>query len=431
MRKKSIFIFLFIIFFPVLIAYGNINVDINGEIDSSNQFMFNDGEVRQNKNSFSLKFEGGSEKHHFFTHLSLKSTGLYSADDLTSLQDPEKVIPITVSLEEAYLDLYGFPAKPFDIRAGKQIIVWGTADRINPTSNLCPPDLTEMFEFGEKLGVNAFKLSGYTGPFTITGVFVPFFTPVLLPENFFQFTGLGGNPISATMLLPDDTLGENFQAGLKVNWFLSGYDMSLSYYYGRYTIPVISELEINLASGGIESLEAGFPGLQVVGGDFSGTLWKLGLWGEAGLFIPEKYNLTTKMTPYPDSVEEKGDIYLRYVFGIDYTFQDGLYFNLQFAHGLDYETDKDALNDYFITRIEKGLFYDKFKLLPLTLIFTTGNWNKVDKNFGIAYIPEFQYSPIDNLEIDLGCLLIHGKGDNLLTNLKQEDAVFLKLKLNF
>jgi len=431
MRKKIIYSLIFIILFPPALLYGKINVDINGEIISSNQLMFHDGEVKQNNNSLSLNFEGGSERYHFFTRFSLKSTHLHSLENLSSLQNSAEVMPLTVDLEEAYLDLYRFPAKPFDLRVGKQIIVWGTADRINPTSNFCPPDLTEMFEFGEKLGVNAFKVNAYTNLFTITGIFVPFFTPAFLPDNFLQFTGLEEKSDGATLLLPDDTLGENFGAGVRMNWFLLGYDMSLSYYYGRYTIPVVSELEIDPVTWSVENLQARFPRLHVLGGDFSGTLWKLGVWGEAGLFVPEKYNLTVKMSIPPDTVEEKGEMYLRYVLGMDYTFTGGLYFNLQFAHGLDYETDKDSLNDYLITRMEKGFFYDKLKLLPLTLVLTTGNWNRVEKNYGLAYIPEIEYSPFDNLKINLGAVLIHGEGDNLLTNLKNEDSVFLKLKLYF
>ena len=42
-----------------------------------------------------------------------------------------------VDLREAYVNAY---LGPFDLRLGKQIIVWGRADALNPTNNLTPVD---------------------------------------------------------------------------------------------------------------------------------------------------------------------------------------------------------------------------------------------------------------------------------------------------
>ena len=40
-------------------------------------------------------------------------------------------------MREAYVNAY---LGPFDLRLGKQIIVWGRADALNPTNNLTPVD---------------------------------------------------------------------------------------------------------------------------------------------------------------------------------------------------------------------------------------------------------------------------------------------------
>ena len=42
-----------------------------------------------------------------------------------------------IDLREAYVNAY---LGPFDLRLGKQIIVWGRADALNPTNNLTPVD---------------------------------------------------------------------------------------------------------------------------------------------------------------------------------------------------------------------------------------------------------------------------------------------------
>jgi len=41
-----------------------------------------------------------------------------------------------------------------DIRIGRQRIAWGTADKLNPTDNLNPDDLEDIFDFGKHLDSN-------------------------------------------------------------------------------------------------------------------------------------------------------------------------------------------------------------------------------------------------------------------------------------
>jgi len=44
-----------------------------------------------------------------------------------------------IKLREAYVNAY---MGPVDVRLGKQIVVWGRADGINPTNNITPQNLT-------------------------------------------------------------------------------------------------------------------------------------------------------------------------------------------------------------------------------------------------------------------------------------------------
>ncbi|HEX29698.1 TPA: hypothetical protein ENG04_06420, partial [Candidatus Poribacteria bacterium] len=113
--------------------------------------------------------------------------GFPKVGTLADLQrfERDRATPWSIDLKEAYLDVYSFLIDNLDLRMGKQIVIWGTADRINPTSNICPDDLEDVFDFGEKLGVNSIKASLYWSvgetDLTLTGVFVPVFTPSILP----------------------------------------------------------------------------------------------------------------------------------------------------------------------------------------------------------------------------------------------------------
>jgi len=431
---RTILIFIFTTAFLLSSRNTIIRADVfvNGSIQTDNRFYLDNGNIDYNQNTFSLKFEYGSDNYHLFANPELKLTGVPDIDELSCLQSSENIFPKSLYLNEAYLDIYEFIIQNLDVRIGKQIIVWGKADKINPTSNICPDDFSDIFRFGEKLGVNSLLLNLYISDFTLNMVYVPVFTPSLLPGG--GIAEMAGISLGKNNYIqePQNTIGKSSQLGVKFNWFIFNYDFSLSYYYGRSTLPVIYKVDYS-STGSIDSTHSKFPKLQVIGFDFSGSLFNMGLWGEAGLFIPEEVitSLYIDKTKISEEKTIKNKAYLRYIAGTDYTFTNGLYYNLQFVHGFDTEMGKDNLNDYLIGRIEKSFLNDKIKILPVTLILTTNDWDNIGENYGICYIPEIQYFPYDNLELDLGVSILGGKGNNILSNQKENDELFIKAKVSF
>ncbi len=86
-----------------------------------------------------------------------------------------------IDLREAYVNTY---LGPFDLRLGKQIIVWGRADALNPTNNLTPVDfrirspLEDDIRLGN-IGARAFlRLS----PVRLEGVWMPTYLATELPN---------------------------------------------------------------------------------------------------------------------------------------------------------------------------------------------------------------------------------------------------------
>lgn len=428
--KKTIFPAALILFFIAAVSFAEVSV--NGIIETETGLGLKTGRLETQMNTLGLRFEYGGDSYHLFANPEIKVSGIGAVSDLSGLQRADSIHPYVLNLKEAYIDIYEFLLPAVDMRVGKQIVVWGTSDRINPTSNLCPSDLSDLFDWGEKLGVTSLLLNIYLGDAIVSGFYTPVFTPALLPENFLEMAGtdLGSN----TLELPGQVLGESQQAALRVNWPMFGYDFSLSYYFGRYAIPVVHEARVQTDQS-IESTKSSFPRLHVAGADFSGSLFDLGVWGEFGFFFPEAYS-TKAYYNHPSfewilTDDATAGPYVRYVIGADYTFKGGTYLNVQFAHGFDHETGKDRINDYFITRIEKSFFEDRLKVIPLTVIFTVSEWSDVANNYGLGWVPEIQYFPSDNLELALGCYILHGSGSNIFTNLKDSDALFFKANVSF
>ena len=80
---------------------------------------------------------------------------------------------------------------------------------------------------------------------------------------------------------------------------------------------------------------------------------------------------------------------------------------------------------------EKKFLNDALKFIPFGIVFSTIDWKNIWDNYGLAGGPEIDYYPFDGLEIALGAYLIDGKGNNLFSNVKDFDEMFLKVKYNF
>ncbi|HGE72306.1 TPA: hypothetical protein ENX78_15815, partial [Candidatus Poribacteria bacterium] len=150
---------LFSAFLIIILATTSIaDISINGYIQTDNRLRLEEPKTwTWNENKLNMKLDAKpSDKIRAFGEIRLKGIGFSNANSTSDLQDKSKrnAIPYSLEMQEAYMDINSFLTKKLDLRIGRQVIVWGTADKINPSSNLCPDDLEDIFNFGEKIGVN-------------------------------------------------------------------------------------------------------------------------------------------------------------------------------------------------------------------------------------------------------------------------------------
>ncbi len=427
------------------------SVGINGYIKTDNRLRMDDHRYTWNENRLNLKFEGASsDKYHFFSEVRLRGFGFPDVTQSADLQrqEKDKVYRWGLQFREAYLDLYQFGLKNLDVRIGRQIISWGTADKLNPTSNLSPDDLEDIFNFGEQLGTNALKATYYAGDFTFTGVFVPVFTPATLPMGDFASAfsasmdlpaGMVLHNFNDSIILPDNKLSHTSQFAFKAGTSFFNYDFSISYFNGRDDLPLINKINITPVDtlGGIDIVaEMIYPKMQVIGADLAGSIGSVGVWAEGALFIPDKVTIAT-LVPTPYSIQTQQSIalddepYFRYVIGGDYTFKNGLYLNAQFLHGFIHERGEDNLNDYFAFRFEKKFFNDELKIVPFGGAIAINDWDNIKNDYGFVGNPEITYYPSDNVELILGAYWLEGKGANMFSQIEKYDEIYGKIKVSF
>lgn len=459
MKTRNIFLLMLVFMSVSHLSYAQEenSLTLSGELLTDERFLLKDkNDWAWNENRLTLKFDkriAGNSK--FYSEVWLRNIGLPNITQSADLYNKGIIDPYNLEIREAYVQLNGFLTKNLDVTIGRQRIVWGTADKLNPTDNLNPLDLEDILDFGRRRGSDAINLNYYlSNDFSLQGVFVPFFQPANMPVGIFANAlnpttelpqGMVLKRFSDTILMPRYNLAESSTAGFKFKGFAKGVDFSVSYVWGYDGLPFSTKntfIPVDLTGGTAIASELSFARTHIIGGDLATSIAGIGFWAEAATFIPEKDVVMTNdfsafypTSPVPvtqDSIIlDKSQPYLKFVVGGDYNFSDGSYLNVQYLHGFVHERGAENLNDYFFLRYEKKFFNEKLKVAPIGGGFIVTNWDDVKNNYALVYMPEIAYKATDNAEITLSTVIFDGKGDNLFANLKDYNMFMFKMKYSF
>ncbi len=456
-------------------------LSVFGYIQSDDRLKFNGGKLNFQEYRLDAKLEYKPfEKSKMYAEVWLRTyrfPELYSVNDLS---DKKRLLNFDADIREAYFDIYGLFTKNLDIRVGRQRIAWGTADKFNPTDNLNPYDMEDIWDFGRHLGSNAIKLTYYLKSFTFTGVVIPWFTPSVLPNSDWtpafmpayeipeMITDTSFIPgmtipiyltqgaISDTLVMPQRNIKHYPSFGLKVKKSIGNFDLSLSYVYGRDALPLPTEMNTFItidtfmfapevrANATIDvKTKVEFPVMKVIGLDFAGSVKGVGVWGEAACFLPEKSfmkrNLrytapdfgVVKDSVMSDSLVLDDKPYVKFVLGLDYTFKHGFYLNFQYLHGFMHERGPKELNDYYLLSFQWTSDNGKIKIGILNGGIQVNDYKYFKDNFAWIYMPEISYKPVDNAELILGAHLLDGSPATTFGKVTKNDDIYLKLRYNF
>ncbi len=438
-------------------AQDNANkLKLSGELMTDQRFLLDDPhDWAWNENRLTLKLDKKiTDNSKFYSEVWLRNIGLPQISSSADLYNKGIVDPYNLEIREAYVQLFGFLTKNLDVKIGRQRIVWGTADKLNPTDNLNPYDLEDVLDFGRHRGSDAISFDYYfNSEFSLQGVYIPFFQPANMPVGIFANAltpemempqGLTLKGFSDQINMPRYNLAKSSTAGLKFKGFAAGFDFSLSYVWGRDGMPLATYNTFTPVDtmGGISiHSDLSFYRTHIFGADLAGSIGGVGVWAEAAAFLPEHEQIMTTdlsamypASPVPvtqDTVMLKKEAYVKFVVGADYNFANGSYLNFQYLHGFINERGADNLNDYFFVRYQMKFFEDKLKFTPIGGGFIVSDWDDVENNYALIYAPEISYMATDNAEIILSTALFDGKGDNMFAKLTDYNMFMFKVKYSF
>jgi hypothetical protein len=433
------------------------SLKLSGELLTDQRFLLkspNDWAWNENRLTLNLdkRVAGNSN---FYSEVWLRNIGLPDINSSSDLYNKGIIDPYNLEVREAYVQLNGFLTKSLDLSIGRQRIVWGTADELNPTDNLNPLDLEDILDFSRRRGSDAINLNYYiNNDFSLQGVFIPFFEPANMPVGIFANIlnptlempdGMALKSVSDTLMMPKYNLGESSSAGLKFKGFAKGVNFSLSYVWGYDGLPFATKntfIPVDTHGGVNINSQLSYARTHIIGADLVTSIAGFGVWAEAAAFIPDENIIMTNdlSALYPQSpvpvtqdslILDKKKPYIKFVVGGDYFFSDGSYLNVQYLHGFFHERARENLNDYFFLRYEKTFLNNKLKIIPIGGGFIVADWENIQDNYALAYMPEIAYNPTVNSEITVSTTIFDGKGDNLFAQLKDYNMFMFKMKYSF
>jgi hypothetical protein len=416
--------------------------------------------------------------------------GYSDVNDIDSATLHERVDPYRLEATAAYVDVYKI-LPHLDLRIGRQVVVWGTGDKFNPTNNLNTLDLSDPLLFGKALANQMIRLDyNPWGDIILTAVWVPIFRPAQLPrtaplavtepqraapvqdprqrESLGTLAGLmPPDKIAVYTLQPDPSI-ENSQVGVRLAGRAFGQDVSISYYHGRFGIPVPA-YTINRPDK-LVNVALVWPRMDVVGADLAGSFEKLhglGYWAEGAVFFPQQinygiyndafgghdpvtfikdrttgqYNTQIGLPQGERPVVIPSTPFFKLTVGLDYSWNKYLYTNVQYVHGFidefgagvqtyakqgahpgDAPRVEDRIGDYMVVGADLKLFNEAL-LVRLFGAFKLPHADepvqeKCDSlsvcsqaKFTAVIFPQLAWAVWDATELSLGAFIFLGDRD--------------------
>lgn len=289
----------------------------------------------------------------------------------------------------------------WDLRAGRQIIVWGVADGLRLTDIISPMDYTEFLaqDYDDiRIPVGGLRLRYSREKWCLEAVAVPV-------SSFFELPTDDKNPWSIGPIPIADEPGKklcNMEYGGRLSFFLSGIDFSLSALHTWNKQPIICN--------GIGEYRR----MTMLGADVSIPIGKFVVRGELAEYLDEAQSATdVKETPRAASANA--------LIGIDWYAGNDWSLSAQYAH--KYVAWGDLRNTGLATfRISKELLHNTLALQSFAYIDVTngGVYNRLSADYALN----------DQLHAIIGYDFFHADR-GMFTVYNKNSEVFLKFKYSF
>lgn len=387
---------------------NNLNIQVKGFLDTYHAVRAN-GKGDWMSSRTRLRGEVSLEKENVGLFLSMNAIYNGILKDRTGL-----------NLREAYLT---YNAGDFNLRAGRQIIIWGNADALRVTDQISPMDYTEFLaqDYDDiRTPVNAFRVKYIHSIFSIEAICVPVSEFFLLSTDkhnpwAIQLSSKSPYSIDLESQKPSKRIG-NMEFGGRVSFNLSGVDFAFCALHTWNKTPALS---YSLSEKYTLSVVGNYRRMTMLGGDLSIPVGNFVLRGEAATFLNEAQN-----AQFGQKVKERNS--LNGLVGVDWFPGNDWNLSIQYAHkyisgnlsGLAVLKNTGLAT----ARISKELFRNTLSLSSFAYIDVTHG--------GIFNRFAAQYSINDQISITGGFDYFHADG-GMFDMYKKNSEIWMKMKYSF
>lgn len=348
----------------------------------------------------------------------------FKAEGWVTSQPQQDGEPEAAELREAYLAYLG---DALEVRIGRQIAVWGRADRLNPTDNLTSRELRLLFpeEDDQRRGSTMLQVAYPVFGAVARAYWIPEFRPNVFPTP----------PLPpGVRFRGDEQPADTQQGALRIDRSGGSVDWSLSYFEGRDRNPDVALDHLTLTG---PVLQRRYGRIRVTGADAATTVGRFGLRAEVA-------HTVTEDTRGDDPQVKNGFLYA--VAGGDRTFFEYLNVNLQYIYReTDHWQDPRALANPLVRtvalqnaifnqqahRIENGASLRiSYQWLNETL---TGEIAAVQffQDGDAVIAPKLTYKATDTLRLTAGAQQFSGPDTSFFGAQKDNSTTYVEVRWGF
>lgn len=331
-----------------------------------------------------------------------------------------------------------------DLKAGRQVIIWGRSDNLRITDALNPldslePGLADIEDI--RLPVTMAALDFYIDNWNLALIWIPEIRFSKLPPqgsdfSFYQSLTVGESSSSSLPEIHDrkpDHISDSSYA-LSLGGIFSGWD--ISFYAARLwqDAPVVSDVDFNLLTSSIDALTLAHRRYSTLGSAASLAHGNWLMFYEIALLKDYNFNALRPSALLPGSPEllilEKDRIDV--LIGTEYNGLTDTTISLEIAnrHVRNYER---SLHDFSVreNQMETALRYQRTFVRERWRLLALGLWFGEKAQYGAIYRVQLSYELTDDWDITGGLLRYHAGDTAPLNGYEDNDRVFIDVKYSF
>lgn len=282
MKKYYYLLFLALVAFKTKAQNNDIGCQFNGFIDTYHAIR------SQSPNDFL------SSRSRLRTELNITKGKSYMFASLNSIYNSILEDQTKIELREAY---FQYTDNSWDLKAGRQIVIWGVADGMRIADVISPMDYTEFLarDYDDiRIPVNVFRIKYLKPNYNLELVFVPIPEYFILPmndKNPWSMTNKSTLTVSTKSDTKPDKKIKNSEYGGRFSFYLSGIDFSISAMHTWNKMPAFQKY-MNQAQDTL-LMKSFYDNMDMFAVDFSAPLGQFVIRGEGAAYFGELQEIST------------------------------------------------------------------------------------------------------------------------------------------